>query len=48
MSQAGLCIMARDTSDDSVPDLNIATQGVIARACSLTRNFKRTLPEGVL
>jgi hypothetical protein len=40
MSQVGLCMMARDISNDSILDSNICNVGVIARACSLNRKFQ--------
>src|ERR1043166_6016676 len=40
MSQVGLCLMARDISNDSILDPNIRNVGVIARACSLNRKFQ--------
>jgi hypothetical protein len=40
MSQVGLCIMARDISNDSILDPNICNVGVIARARSLNGKFQ--------
>src|SRR5215208_327772 len=46
MSQVGLCIMAKEISNDSVWTRTFATSGVIARARSLNRKCQKIAAGG--